>query len=64
MHDWLWLHTGLLDGKKATSNNNAFEWVKSQSDKPDWIKHARWVEVKVFCRSMQCLLQLKQVGIL
>ena len=36
---------GLLDGKKATSNNMAFDWVKAQSDKAHWIKHARWVEV-------------------
>lgn len=41
-------HAGLLDGKKATSNNMAFEWAKAQSDKALWVKHARWVEVALF----------------
>lgn len=35
--------TGLLDGKKATSNKRAFDWVKSNSDKVKWIQQARWV---------------------
>lgn len=35
--------TGLLDGKKATSNKRAFDWVKSNSDKVNWIQQARWV---------------------
>jgi len=35
--------TGLLDGKKATSNKIAFEWAKSINDDVDWIKKARWV---------------------
>lgn len=35
--------TGLLDGKKATSNKRSFEWAKTSSDKVDWIKQARWV---------------------
>ena len=35
--------TGLLDGKKATSNKRAFDWVKSNSDKVDWIQQARWI---------------------
>lgn len=35
---------GLLDGYRATSNKAAFEWVKRQSDKVDWIAQARWVE--------------------
>ena len=34
---------GLLDGKKATSNKMAFEWVKTMSDKTEWIEKARWV---------------------
>jgi transcriptional regulator GlxA family with amidase domain len=34
---------GLLDGKKATSNKMAFEWVKTQSSRVDWIENARWV---------------------
>ena len=36
--------TGLLDGKKATSNKIAFEWVKNQSRSVEWIKKARWVK--------------------
>lgn len=35
--------TGLLDGRKATSNKRAFDWVKDASVNVDWIAHARWV---------------------
>lgn len=35
--------TGMLDGKKATSNKRAFKWVRQQSLKVDWVKKARWV---------------------
>ena len=35
--------TGLLDGKKATSNKRAFDWVTTQGNKVNWIKKARWV---------------------
>jgi transcriptional regulator GlxA family with amidase domain len=35
---------GLLDGYRATSNKAAFEWVREQSEKVDWIAQARWVE--------------------
>jgi len=35
---------GLLDGYRATSNKAAFEWVREQSEKVDWIARARWVE--------------------
>ena len=34
--------TGLLDGKKATSNKKAFRWVRSVSDKVFWQPRARW----------------------
>ena len=34
---------GLLNGRKATSNKIAFAWVKSCSEKTDWIKNARWL---------------------
>lgn len=34
--------TGLLDGKNATSNKKAFEWVTSLNSKVNWIKKARW----------------------
>ena len=35
--------TGILDGKKATSNKRSFDWVRSCSEKVDWIRKARWV---------------------
>jgi transcriptional regulator GlxA family with amidase domain len=36
--------TGLLDGKQATSNKLAFDWVTSQSVNVRWVREARWVE--------------------
>lgn len=35
--------TGLLDGRKATSNKRAFDWVMEQGEKVEWIRKARWV---------------------
>lgn len=35
--------TGLLDGKKATTNKTAFDWVMAQGEKVHWIRKARWV---------------------
>jgi len=35
---------GLLDGKRATSNKRAFEWVKTQGPRVNWVAEARWVE--------------------
>ena len=35
---------GLLDGRRATTNKAAFEWVASQGEHVDWQKQARWVE--------------------
>lgn len=35
--------TGLLDGKNATSNKMAFDWVTSCSEHVNWIRKARWV---------------------
>jgi transcriptional regulator GlxA family with amidase domain len=35
---------GLLDGYRATSNKAAFAWVRTQSQKVDWIAQARWVQ--------------------
>ncbi|WP_291402310.1 DJ-1/PfpI family protein [Acidaminobacter sp.] len=34
--------TGLLDGRRATSNKKAFDWVTSVSNGPHWIRKARW----------------------
>lgn len=35
--------TGLLDGRKATTNKRAFDWVMTQGPDVNWIKKARWV---------------------
>lgn len=35
--------TGLLDGKKATSNKMAFEWAAGTRPQVQWIRRARWV---------------------
>lgn len=37
-------HTGLLDGRRATTNKSAFKWVAEQSAKVNWVRQARWVE--------------------
>jgi putative intracellular protease/amidase len=36
--------TGLLDGRKATTNKRAFHWVAGQGPAVDWVPVARWVE--------------------
>ena len=35
--------TGLLNGKNATSNKMAFEWVCGNANDVKWLKQARWV---------------------
>lgn len=35
--------TGLLNGRRATSNKKAFGWVQSVSEEVVWVKQARWV---------------------
>lgn len=35
--------TDLLNGKKATSNKRAFDWVSSINTKVDWQPYDRWV---------------------
>jgi len=42
---------GVLDGRRATSNKLAFDWVKSISDEVRWEPHARWVEDDRFITS-------------
>ena len=42
---------GLLDGRRATTNKAAFEWVASQGSRVDWQKRARWVEDDRFMTS-------------
>ncbi|HZG25265.1 MAG TPA: DJ-1/PfpI family protein [Chitinophagaceae bacterium] len=34
--------TGLLDGRKATSNKRAFDWVVSNGNDVAWVREARW----------------------
>lgn len=35
--------TGLLDGRRATSNKTAFDWVESVNTNVHWEREARWV---------------------
>jgi len=35
---------GVLDGRRATSNKRAFQWVVEQGAKTIWVPEARWVE--------------------
>jgi transcriptional regulator GlxA family with amidase domain len=41
---FLLARTGLLDGRKATSNKRAFQLVKRNAPAVRWIAKARWVE--------------------
>jgi len=36
--------TGILNGKRATTNKRAFKWVTEQGKDVLWIKEARWVK--------------------
>lgn len=36
--------TGVLDGRKATSNKAAWEWVTGQGPKVNWVPKARWTQ--------------------
>lgn len=36
--------TGLLDGRKATTNKRAYAWATSQGPNVKWVPQARWVE--------------------
>jgi transcriptional regulator GlxA family with amidase domain len=36
--------TGLLDGKRATSNKRVFSWTSKESPNVEWIKKARWIK--------------------
>ena len=35
--------TGFLNGRRATSNKRAFDWVQSVNTNVNWVKQARWV---------------------
>jgi putative intracellular protease/amidase len=40
----LFSKTGLLNGRKATSNKRVFFWTKLESPEVIWIKKARWIK--------------------
>jgi len=42
---------GLLDGKRATTNKNAFTWATSFGPNVDWLCQARWTEDEKFFTS-------------
>jgi putative intracellular protease/amidase len=35
---------GLLDGRAATTNKQAFAWVTEQGPRVRWVRRARWVD--------------------
>lgn len=35
--------SGILDGRKATSNKKSWQWATEQGPKVDWVPRARWV---------------------
>ncbi|KAI1212637.1 class I glutamine amidotransferase-like protein [Annulohypoxylon truncatum] len=35
--------TGVLDGRRATSNKRAWEWATAQGPRVNWVPRARWV---------------------
>lgn len=35
---------GVLDGRRATTNTIAFDWVAEQGQTVDWVKNVRWVD--------------------
>jgi transcriptional regulator GlxA family with amidase domain len=43
--------TGLLDGRRATTNKRAFDWVVSTGPAVDWVRSARWVDDGKFVTS-------------
>ena len=43
--------TGLLDGHRATTNKQAFDWVATQGPNVLWQRQARWVEDRKFVTS-------------
>ncbi len=43
--------TGLLDGKRATTNKMFFKWPESTWPKVEWVREARWVEDGTFWTS-------------
>ena len=42
---------GVLDGRRATTNKRAFDWVVTQGPCVEWVRKARWVEDGKFITS-------------
>src|SRR6185295_16465540 len=42
---------GILDGRRATTNKFAFQWVVEQGPRVEWVREARWVEDGKFATS-------------
>ncbi len=47
----LFSKTGLLDGRRATTNKRAFHWTGKVAPQVQWIKKARWVKDGCFYSS-------------
>lgn len=47
----LFARAGVLDGRRATTNKMAFQWVAEQGPKVEWVKEARWVKDGKFVTS-------------
>jgi transcriptional regulator GlxA family with amidase domain len=43
--------SGLLDGRRATTNKFSFKWVTEQGPRVNWVKQARWVDDGKFSTS-------------
>jgi transcriptional regulator GlxA family with amidase domain len=48
---FLLARTGLLDGRKATTNKRVFQQVKTHAPKVEWIAMARWIEDGIYFTS-------------
>ncbi len=60
---------GVLDGRRATTNKLAFDWVMLQGPKVNWIRRARWVQddqfVRLCCTNrVKCVLPLSPDGLI
>jgi len=54
--------TGLLDGRKATSNKRVFQLVKGYAPKVEWIAKARWMEDGKYFMDMTLAVIAKLCG--
>lgn len=48
--------SGIIDGKRATTNKAAFNWVMTQGPNVSWVKEARWVvDGNIWTSSGECV---------